>query len=224
LTGTVGNIAGEVKSSRKYHSPLRADQARATRLRVLDAALELFVDRGYAGTTIAAVAERAGVSAETIYLTFGGKRGLLEQVIETAIAGGDESSADEEALGAALAETLDARERLAAMVDYTCAILARTRPIHTVIRGAADKEPFAAELGSRLVHERLAAQTERVRRHLRGDLRPGLSVAQAGQRYCALGSPELYNVVTVEFGWTADQHRAWLTDLLAGELLAARSR
>jgi AcrR family transcriptional regulator len=221
LTGTVWNIAGEVKSPRKYHSPLRADQARATRHRVLDAAFELFVERGYAGTTIAAVAERAGVSAETIYLSFGGKRGLLEQVIERAIAGDGESEAAEEALGAVLAETPGAGERLAAMVDYTCAILARTRPIHSVIRGAADKEPFAAELGSRLLHDRLTVQTERVRRHLHGDLRPGLSAAEAGQRYCALAGPELYHVVTAELGWTPDQHRAWLTDLLAGELLGA---
>jgi hypothetical protein len=46
-----------------------------------------------------------------------------------------------------------------------------------------------------------------------------LSLAEAGQRYCALASPELYYTLTVEFGWSADQHRAWLTDLLDTELL-----
>ena len=53
-------------SRRKYNSPLRADQARQTRSRILDAAYRLFVDRGYAGTTIAAVAETAKVSPETV--------------------------------------------------------------------------------------------------------------------------------------------------------------
>jgi hypothetical protein len=105
------------------------------------------------------------------------------------------------------------------MVEYSCRILARTRPIHAVIRGAADKEPFAAALGKRLLHDRLISQTERIRQHLGADLRPGLSIAEGGQRFCALTSPELYHTLTVEFGWTAEQHREWLTDLLQSELL-----
>ena len=88
-----------------------------------------------------------------------------------------------------------------------------------VIRGAADKEPFAADLGSRLLRDRLRSQTERIGRHLGEALRPGLSVSEAGERYCALMSPELYHLLTVAFGWTADQHRLWLTELLEGELL-----
>jgi AcrR family transcriptional regulator len=209
-----------VKSTRKYHSPLRADQARETRRKILDAAYDLFVERGYAGTPIAAAAERAGVSPETVYLAFGGKRRLLEHVIQRAIAGSDEPAEDARARWSALAAQGTARERLEQMVAFSCAILARTAPIHLVIRGAADKEPFAAELGRRLLHERLAAQIERVRICLRDDLRPGLSVAEAGQRYCALASPELYHLLTAELGWTAARHRRWLNELLAAELLA----
>lgn len=213
-------MAGPVKTSRrKYHSPLRADQAEQTRRRVLDSALRLFAERGYAGTTVGAVAEDAGVSPETIYLSLGGKRGLLEGVIATAIAGAENSASEEEAWWAGVAALPGATERLAKMVEYSCTILARTRPIHAVIRGAADKEPFAADLGRRLLHERLAAQTERIRKYLRRDLKRGLSVAAAGERYCVLASPELYYLDTVELGWTAEQHRAWLTDLLAVELL-----
>jgi hypothetical protein len=78
---------------------------------------------------------------------------------------------------------------------------------------------LAAALGSRLLHDRLAAQTQRVESHLREDLREGLSVIDAGQRYCALASPELYYTLTVEFGWTAERHRRWLGDLLVTELL-----
>ena len=205
---------------RKYHSPLRADQARRTRQRILEAALALFAERGYAGTTIAAVAERAGVSHETVYGTVGGKRRLLEDVIELAIAGDEEgAAAHEDELWAEIDGLPEPPDRLARMVDYSCAILSRTRPIHTVIRGAADKEAFAAELGSRLLHERLAVQTERIRRHLGDDLRPGLSAAEAGARYCALASPDLYYTLTAELGWTPEQHRQWLGELLARELL-----
>ena len=66
--------------------------------------------------------------------------------------------------------------RLDKMVEYSCRILARTRPIHAIIRGAADKEAFAADLGRRLLNERLANQTERIQRYLADDLRPGLSI------------------------------------------------
>ena len=67
---------------RAYHSPLRADQAQQTRRRILESARRLFVARGYARTTVAAVAEDAGVSPETIYLSLGSKRGLLEGVMD----------------------------------------------------------------------------------------------------------------------------------------------
>jgi hypothetical protein len=102
-------------------------------------------------------------------------------------------------------------------------VMTLTRPLHAVIRGAADKEPFAAVLRRRLLHDRLDAQTERIRNYLGDDLRRGLSVDLAGQRYCALASPELYYLLTVELGWTTDQHRSWLTDLLKTELLAPRT-
>jgi AcrR family transcriptional regulator len=204
---------------RRYHSPLRADQAQRTRRRVLEAAYALFAERGYSGTTIAAVADRAGVSPETIYLAVGSKRGLLEGVIDLAIAGSDDPAAREDELWAEIDQLANPRERLARMVEYSCTILERTRPIHSVIRGAADKEAFAATLAKRLLHDRLVAQTERIGRYLTDDLRTGLSVAEAGQRYCALVGPDLYYTLTAEFGWTAEQHRDWLSELLAKELL-----
>jgi AcrR family transcriptional regulator len=214
-------MVGQVKNSRrKYYSPLRADQAEQTRRGILKSAFRLFAKSGYAGTTIAAVAEDAGVSPETIYLSLGGKRGLLEGAIEMAIAGAEDGATKEDVWWTAVAELTSAPERLEKMVDYSCRILARTRQLHAVIRGAADKEAFAAVLGRRLLHDRLTAQTERIRKYLGDDLRPGLSVDQAGQRYCVLASPELYYLLTIELGWTADEHTSWLTDLLKTELLA----
>jgi hypothetical protein len=118
-----------------------------------------------------------------------------------------------------VAQLPSAPERLDKIVEYSCRILARTRSIHTVIRGATDKEAFAAALGRRLLQERLDNQTERIRTYLGGELTAGLSVTEAGERYCALASPELYHVLTVEFAWPADRHREWLTHLLHAELL-----
>jgi AcrR family transcriptional regulator len=208
------------RDRRRYHSPTRTAQAQATRQRILDAGLELFLDRGYAGTTVAAVAERANVVPETVYLACGGKRGLLKDVIETAITGEEDSAARYDGTWwDALASIPSARVRLEKMVEYSCGVLARTSPIHVVIRGAADKEPFAAALGRRLLHDRVAAQTERIRRYLEDGLRPGMSPSEAGERYCVLTSPEVHHLLTVEFGWSTEQHRSWLGQLLETDLL-----
>lgn len=216
-------MADRVKRSRRaYHSPLRADQAQQTRRKVLESARRLFIRHGYASTTVAAVADDAGVTPQTIYLSFGGKRGLLEGVME--ITGPHDTAADDEAWWHNVAQLATPSERLDKMVEYSCRILARTRAIHAIIRGAADNEAFAAALGRRLLEERLANQTDRIRRYLGDELKLGLSTAEAGERYCALASPDLYNLLTVEMHWTAEHHQHWLTDLLRTELLETRHR
>src|ERR1044072_9021567 len=69
---------------RPYHSPLRQEQALATRQRILDAALDLFGAQGYGSTSIASIAREAGVVPETIYATFGSKRGIIDGLTERA--------------------------------------------------------------------------------------------------------------------------------------------
>src|SRR5689334_1782508 len=82
-------MAVPVKSRRSYESPARREQARTTRRSVLRAAGELFRERGYASTTIGAIAAAAGVSAETVYAAFGSKLALLAELIDVSIAGDD---------------------------------------------------------------------------------------------------------------------------------------
>jgi AcrR family transcriptional regulator len=48
---------------------------------ILDAVFELLAERGYQGTTMAAVAARAGSSKETLYAWFGSKQGLFTALI-----------------------------------------------------------------------------------------------------------------------------------------------
>jgi AcrR family transcriptional regulator len=212
--------AGVKPSTRRYHSPVRVEQAQVTRNRVLQAAQRLFVERGYAGTTVAAVAAAAEVSAETVYATFSGKRGLLEGVIQDAIAGVDAAvPRDDPGWWERVQGLSDPRLRLRKMVEHTCLTTARTSAIHAIIRGAADKEPFAVALRAQLFQERLSAQTQRIHRFLKADLRPGLSVSEAGQTYSTLTGPELYHLHTVDLGWKPPRHQAWLTRLLESELL-----
>ena len=76
--------------TRAYRSALRAEQARATRRRVLVAATALFLESGYAATTVRAVAGRSGASVPTVEALFGTKARLLKAAIDVAIAGDDE--------------------------------------------------------------------------------------------------------------------------------------
>src|SRR5947199_10349583 len=90
--------------------------------------------------------------------------------------------------------------------------LARTSPIHAVIRGAADGEPFAVELRVRLLRYRRAHITASLQRYVGADLRSGLTAKQAGERACALMSPEMFTLLTVElldqwWCWTAEWWR-----------------
>ena len=68
---------GTVRQPRAgYHSPLRARQAAETRRTIVDAAIKLFGERGWAATTLPLVAAEAGTAVDTIYSAFGTKSGL----------------------------------------------------------------------------------------------------------------------------------------------------
>lgn len=210
-------------TTRKYRSTVRTEQAQLTRRRILDAAHRLFVTNGYAGTTVNAVAAEAGVVAETIYSTFGGKRGLLEGVIDATIvaylAPLHDPDHDRSSRWAEIDRLDSARERLRGWAELVCQILAHTSPIHALIRGAADSEPYAVKLRERLLRERLADITMSIERYVPDALRPELTIDQASERACALASPEMHHLLTVELGWTPRQHQEWLCDLLEVELL-----
>jgi AcrR family transcriptional regulator len=192
-----------------------------TRDRIVSSARQLFLPRGFGSTTVAAVATAADVAAETVYATFGGKRGMMEAVITAAIEDQDDTA--EDARWAAQIRALATPpERLQAWVAHTCARLKATSAVHAMIRGAADSEPFAAELRERLLAERLDLHTTRCRQFLAGHLRAGLTIEQAAQRYSALLSPDLHHLLTTEMGWPAAQHQQWMTALLEADLLTDR--
>jgi AcrR family transcriptional regulator len=74
--------------SRAYSSPLRAEQAQATRRRILDAARAQFLAGGWTRTTVKVIADAAAVSPATVYAVFGTKRAVLSVLIDEALASG----------------------------------------------------------------------------------------------------------------------------------------
>src|SRR5690242_13198631 len=96
----------DVVKRRSYDNSRRLAQARATKSAVVKAARQLFIARGYPGTTIEAIAETSCVPLPTVYRLFGSKRGILSAVLDVAFGGDDEPIAFHErpAVLAALSE------------------------------------------------------------------------------------------------------------------------
>lgn len=211
----------KVNPHRRYRSTKRAEQAAETQRQIVEAARRLFQERGYAATTIAAIAAEAEVSPLTIYAIFGNKRALLSRLIDVSLVG------DYEPIPLLNRTWLDVvrrepqqRQRLRLLAHVTRTILEQAGPIHAIMRSAAASDPEIALL--RLTHQeqRLVVQTEFARLLAAiGPLREGLSIEDAGERYWILASPEVHHILTTERGWSQDRYEAWLRDALAAQLL-----
>jgi AcrR family transcriptional regulator len=194
----------------------RRERARATRGRVLDAARDLFIERGFVATTIDAIAERADVSPETIYATFGNKRSILAEVVDVSVAGGPTAAPVlEQAWVMDLRDAPDRRRRLAILARNGRAILERRAAMDEVVRGAAAADPEVAALWERGKAQRFAGQRELLRLVV-GDegLRPGLDLTTAADILYAIGSPETYRHLVVDRGWTGARFERWYAETL----------
>jgi AcrR family transcriptional regulator len=207
--------------SRKYDSSRRQAQARQTRLQIAEAARILFFDRGYAGTTIEAIAEKAGVAPETIYATFKNKRNILSFLFDISIGGDDEDIRllDRPDPQAVLRET-DSHRLLTLFARDITKILHRAAPVFEILRIAGKTEPEIAELVQRLLRERLVNMTMVAKQILaNGPLREGLTRARAAETLWSMTGPELYLLLTRDRGWTDEEYTQWLTDTLIRLLL-----
>src|SRR5919206_4223674 len=125
----------------------RAEKARQTRRKILEAARELFLERGYGATALQDIADRAGCAVQTIYFTFGNKRTVLKELGDITIAGDDEPVPTmERAWFRAAVEAETAAELLRHAVHGARNILERIAPLAEVMRTAATIEPEISEL------------------------------------------------------------------------------
>lgn len=210
-------------ATRAYDSPLRRAQAAQTRRGVLDAARAAFLEHGYGPTTIRDIAARAGVSAETVYATFGSKRALLQTLIDVAIAGDDAPMPIlERPWVGRLRASPGIRARLRILAREGARILERRAPIDAIVRSAAATDPRLAALQDELLTQRHAGQRALLRLVIGTEsarLRAGMTEARAADVLAAIGSPETWHTLVRERGWTSDGFAAWYTDALERLLL-----
>jgi AcrR family transcriptional regulator len=206
---------------RKYDSSRRKAQARQTRLQITEAAHRLFVERGYAGATIEAIAQEAGVAQETVYSIFGSKRKILAFLLDISVGGDDQPTRilDRPEPQAVLHDT-DQKRQLAMFAKGITEIMSRAAPVFEIMRGAAKLEPEIAELIQHMFEERLQNMTRFVGSvAANGPLRDRLDEAEAGEVVWAMTSPELFQLLTVDRGWTKEKYAQWLADALIRQLL-----
>ncbi|MET8143441.1 helix-turn-helix domain-containing protein [Sphaerisporangium sp. NPDC005288] len=205
----------DVKSTGK-----RTTKARQTRERMLDAARELFVQRGYGATALQEIADRAGVAVQTIYFTFGNKRALLKELIDVSIAGDDEPVATMERpwfTDALAAETAGVHLRL--HVQGTRAILERVAPIIEMLRAAAAADPAIAGLWEQDADPRFTVHATAARSLVaKPGARQGVTAEHAADLLFGLLSPELYLVFVRDRGWSPVKWERWSYEALSSEL------
>jgi AcrR family transcriptional regulator len=208
----------QVKRRRPYRSQRREEQARETRARIVEAAHRAFVEQGYGGATITAIAADAGVSAETVYAVFRNKRTLLTEVIGAAARGDEPTPILEQPGASAVAAEPDPREKLRLFTSDIRRRVARVAPLMAVLAAAGGEEPELEELRSAM-HEHRRRNLREVARMLgeTGALRTDLE--SATETIWAMASPELYALVTGPGEWTPERYEAWLADSLAALLL-----
>lgn len=204
-----------VKSrKRRYDTTGRQASAQQTRRRILDAALELFLERGYTRTTMEAIATEASVSIETVYLSVGGKASLVRYLVETAISGTDEPVQPLQRTGVMeIHAEPNSRRKLELFARMVRPMLERLAPIWQVVLEAT---PTDTELRSHVdqLLERHAGRMRLVIEHLTETrpLRPEISKDIARDVVWAMNSPEFYRLMVVGRGWTGEMFEKWLAD------------
>ena len=210
-----------LKTRRRYDSSSRQAAAAGTRARILTAARDLFLTRGFAATAMTDVADQAGVAVQTVYTAVGGKAILLQRVMDFAIAGDDAPMPvrDRPDILAVQAEP-DGRRKLAKYAHHIRVVHERSAELERVIRAAADADPEIRLLlhtldtqrvsGMRLFAEHLA--TARL-------LRRGMTVTKAADVLATHMDSRIYLWLVHDREWSSRDYENWYVQVTAAMLL-----
>jgi TetR/AcrR family transcriptional regulator, regulator of autoinduction and epiphytic fitness len=211
------------KPRRGYVSTTRTHQAQQTRKQVIEAATRLFVEQGYAATTMRAIAGEARVSLPTVELLFGTKAQLLHVVIDVAVAGDDEQVP---VLSRAWAADAQSARDLADFLSAVALVLSEAQARSAGVMLAA-YEAAATDPDIQLLILDREAQRERTTGWIvdgvvkRAGLRSGLGRAGAIDTVWLLMDPVVFSRLTRQRGWSPDRYASWFADGVA-RLLTSR--
>jgi AcrR family transcriptional regulator len=211
-------VPGSVK--RRYDATGRRQAAARTRAAVLDAASDLFTERGYTATSMSAIADRAGVALDTVYASAGRKPELARLLIEAAISGTNQAvPAEERDYVQAIRSAPDAGTKIDIYAAAVTAIAPRLAPVLAIIQQAGADEPELTALWAEIA-ERRAANMRRFVADLAAVHPLRLDPDQAADIVWATNATELYQLLVGQRGWTSQRYERFLADAWHRLLLA----
>jgi AcrR family transcriptional regulator len=187
----------------------RRGRAKATHWRIVKAAYELFCEQGYAGTTMAQIAQAAGVAVQTVYFTFHTKAALLSRAYDFAVMGENEPlPPDRQPWFEAMLAEPDVTLALRLFVTGVGEITRRVTPIYLVARVAADGDPDTARVMAFHENWRVDGYRQVVELlHAKAELRPGVDLERATDLLLLVAGMDVYHVLVDGRGWS---HAAWV--------------
>jgi len=205
---------------RRYDATSRRQAAARTRSAILDAARELFTERGYAATPMTAIADRAGVALDTIYASVGRKPEVARLLIETAISGTDQAvPAEQRDYVHAIQAAPDGAAKIAIYAAAVTAMAPRLVLVLGIVQQAAPTEPELV----RLWHEIAGRRAANMRRFV-ADLAVSsplrLPPDEAADIVWATNATEMYQLLVTQRGWTPQRYERFLADTWRRVLLA----
>ncbi len=199
----------------------RAGRAASTKLRVLERSVELFLAKGFAGSSTRELAAAGGVTEKTLFNIFGSKAELLRQgAIHTIVGSGDRLLLERVDFDAAL-HAPDGPTLLAGFVNAVTDVHLRAAPLGEVVRAAATTDDAVLEFWRWGMAQEVkdchsvAAALDRL-----GWLRTDLGIAEAGDTLSVLAGHDAYWRLAVERSWSDQRYRRWLQDAASRQLLA----
>jgi AcrR family transcriptional regulator len=213
-------MSGTTQPTRRYESPRRREQAAETRRAILEAAERLFERDGYVGTSIARIAEEAGVAQKTVYLAFETKGRLLKALWHLRLRGdSDDVPVGRREWFKEVLDEADPERKLRLNAHNSRVVKERLAPIVEIVRAAAPADPDAEALYETMQREFHENQGEVVRSLAKRDLRPGIDPARATDILWTLNHQAPYWMLTRERGWSDDEYERWLGDITIDQLL-----
>ena len=207
---------------RSYNSDLRDQQARATRRQIVTAAGQLFVDQGFAATTVDQIAAAAGVSRKTVFTSVGGKAQLLKLAYDYAMAEDDEpmTMAERPGLRDVIAEP-DDRRSIQLWAEFVTAAIGRVSGLYMALRGAAEVDAEARELYETWERERREAMVDGpvARFAAKGTLSDRVTPDEAADILWLLLTPSTYHSFVVVHGWPPERFTEWFRDTVEQQVL-----
>jgi AcrR family transcriptional regulator len=201
---------------RPYDARRRQAEARARQGRVVDAARELFLQRGYGATTIGDIAEAADVSVPSVYASFESKAGVLSRVLETAITG-DEAAPPvlEQPAGRAILAEPDLAKRLQSIVHLARLSHERAAALIQLVENARASDPSLGALADKIDASLHQDANTFVAALPTKTLRRDITRQEGVDLLYMLIAARNWNALVEDCGWTPEQYERWMTDAIA---------